>query len=119
MMTSIIRWILAHKRIVTVFWVVVTLVGIATVGSSTKSFSTTFSVQGRAGFVTNSQILRIYHGDGNSALVLAALVIATTSLQPGTPNAAALSKRGDAQAGLVALERSGIGAGALQPRGSR
>jgi hypothetical protein len=28
MMTSITRWILAHKRIVTVFWIVVTVVGI-------------------------------------------------------------------------------------------
>ena len=32
MMTSITRWVLAHKRIVTAAWVVVTLVGIATVG---------------------------------------------------------------------------------------
>ena len=32
MMTSITRWVLGHKRLVTLAWVVVTLVGIATVG---------------------------------------------------------------------------------------
>jgi putative drug exporter of the RND superfamily len=50
-----------------------------------------------------------------AAVVLAALVIAATSLQPGTPNLNTLSKTGDARAGLVALENSGIGAGALEP----
>jgi RND superfamily putative drug exporter len=50
-----------------------------------------------------------------AALVLAALVLAATSLQPGTPNADAISRQGDARVGLLALERSGIGAGALQP----
>jgi hypothetical protein len=61
MMTSITRWILAHKRLVAafLFWVLVTLVGIASVGSSTKSFSKTFSVPGREGFVTNSRITRL------------------------------------------------------------
>jgi RND superfamily putative drug exporter len=47
--------------------------------------------------------------------VLAALVVAATSLQPGTANVNTLSKKGDAHVGLVALEKSGIGAGALQP----
>jgi len=52
---------------------------------------------------------------GTAAVILAALVIAATSLQPGTPNLNTLSKSGDARAGLLALERSGIGAGALEP----
>ena len=50
-----------------------------------------------------------------AAVVLTALVIAATSLQPGRPNADTLSKQRRRQAGLVALERSGIGAGALPP----
>ncbi len=47
--------------------------------------------------------------------VLAALVVAATSLQPGSANADAISNHGQAHAGLAALERSGIGAGALGP----
>ncbi len=47
--------------------------------------------------------------------MLVALVIAATSLQPGTANVNDLSKQGDARVGLLALESSGIGPGALEP----
>jgi putative drug exporter of the RND superfamily len=47
--------------------------------------------------------------------VLAALLAAATTIQFGTPAADALASHGDARAGLVALERSGIGAGSLSP----
>ena len=47
--------------------------------------------------------------------VLIALVIAATGLEPGTANVNTLSRSGTARTGLVVLERSGIGAGALQP----
>jgi putative drug exporter of the RND superfamily len=43
------------------------------------------------------------------------LVIAATSLQPGLPNVNTIAKQGDAKQGLLALERSGIGSGALLP----
>ena len=67
MLTSITRWVLAHRRIVAAFWILVTLVGIATVSSSTGSFSKTFTVPGREGFDTNTAIQRIYHDGGNYA----------------------------------------------------
>ena len=67
MMTSLTRWILAHKRLVTAIWVLITLVGIATIGSSTGAFSKKFSVPGREGYVTNSQIIRQYHNGGRTA----------------------------------------------------
>jgi putative drug exporter of the RND superfamily len=67
MITSFTRWILSHKSIVAIFWVAVTLVGIATVGTSTSSFSKTFRVPGREGFETNARILKTYHGGGNYA----------------------------------------------------
>src|SRR5204862_7573612 len=50
-----------------------------------------------------------------AAALLAALVIAATSLQPGLSNVETIAKKGDAKQGLVALERSGIGPGALLP----
>ncbi len=48
-------------------------------------------------------------------VVLVALVIAATGIQFGNPAVDAMAREGDAHAGLVALERSGIGAGALSP----
>jgi putative drug exporter of the RND superfamily len=52
---------------------------------------------------------------GTGIAILAALVIAATGIQFGNPAADAMAKVGDAHAGLVALERSGIGDGVLSP----
>jgi RND superfamily putative drug exporter len=48
-------------------------------------------------------------------VVLALLVSAAASLQPGSANLDDLAHKGPAHDGLVALERAGIGAGALEP----
>jgi RND superfamily putative drug exporter len=50
-----------------------------------------------------------------AAAVLAALVFAATNLQLGTTNVNTIAKQGGAKQGLLALERAGIGAGALVP----
>jgi RND superfamily putative drug exporter len=47
--------------------------------------------------------------------IVGALLIAATTIQPGTSRADALTQSGDAHLGLVALERSRIGAGVLAP----
>ena len=80
MMTSTTRWVLAHKRIVAAAWILITLVGIASVGSATKAFSNKFSVPGREGFVTNARIARIYHAGGNYAPL-----VPVVTLPAGTP----------------------------------
>jgi putative drug exporter of the RND superfamily len=70
MMTSITRWVLSHKRIVAIAWALVTIVGIATVGSTTSSFSKKFSVPGREGFTTNDKIVHTYHQGGRYAPIV-------------------------------------------------
>jgi RND superfamily putative drug exporter len=50
-----------------------------------------------------------------SLLVLAALGVAASNLKPGISDVDTIAKAGDAKQGLAALERSGIGAGALLP----
>ncbi len=67
MLTAITRWVLAHRRIVTIGWIVITIVGMATVKESTGAFSKKFSVPGREGFVANSQILERFHQGGRNA----------------------------------------------------
>jgi RND superfamily putative drug exporter len=79
MMTSLTRWVLAHKRLVALAWVAITLVGIATVGSTTSSFSKKFSDPGREGYETNSKILEQFHNGGRNAPLLAVV-----TLPPGT-----------------------------------
>jgi RND superfamily putative drug exporter len=70
-MASLTRWVLAHKRIVVLFWLVLTLVGMASAGPATKALKQKFSVPGKEGWVTNQQIARQFHGTGgNSAPLL-------------------------------------------------
>jgi len=52
---------------------------------------------------------------GAALLVLGALVIAATTLHPGLSDLNTIAKKGDAKEGLVALQDSGIGGGALLP----
>jgi putative drug exporter of the RND superfamily len=80
-MTSLTRWVLAHKRIVVAVWVVLTLVGGASAGSATKALKQKFSVPGKEGFVTNQRILRSFHGTGGNGAPLLAVV----TLPAGTP----------------------------------
>jgi len=52
---------------------------------------------------------------GVGMAIILALVIAATGLQLGASDADTVAKSGDAKTGLVALEKSGIGEGALLP----
>jgi putative drug exporter of the RND superfamily len=72
---TITRWVLAHRRVVSAFWIVITIVGMATVNQATHSFTTEFSVPGREGFQANAQILREFGGGGNTAPLLAVVTL--------------------------------------------
>ena len=63
-MAAITRFVLAHKRLVALFWVVLTVVGIATVNSATKAMDQKFSVPGKEGWETNVAITEHFHGTG-------------------------------------------------------
>jgi uncharacterized membrane protein YdfJ with MMPL/SSD domain len=45
-MTALTRWVLAHNRIVVAFWLIVTLVGMASASSATNALSQKFSLPG-------------------------------------------------------------------------
>ena len=73
-MASLTRWVLAHKRIVVVFWLVLTLVGMASAGSATKALKQKFSVPGKEGWIANQQIARDFHGTGGNGSPLLTVV---------------------------------------------
>jgi putative drug exporter of the RND superfamily len=73
-MASLTRWVLAHKRIVAIFWIALTLVGVASAGSATKALKQKFSVPGKEGWVTNQQIQREFHGTGGNGAPLEPVV---------------------------------------------
>jgi RND superfamily putative drug exporter len=73
-MTQITRWVLAHKRLVAIFWIALTLVGMASAGSATKALKQKFSVPGKEGWVTNTQIAKAFHGTGGNNAPLVPVV---------------------------------------------
>jgi RND superfamily putative drug exporter len=72
--SAITRWVLAHKRIVVLFWVALTVVGIATVSSATKAMDQKFSVPGKEGWETNVAIAEHFHGTGGDVAPIVPVV---------------------------------------------
>src|ERR1700704_6336130 len=88
-MASLTRWVLAHKRIVVVFWLVLTLVGTASAGSATKALKQKFSVPGKEGWVTNTDIAREFRGTGGNSAPLVPVVTLPPGHTVATPGARA------------------------------
>jgi RND superfamily putative drug exporter len=78
-MTSLTRFVLRHRLAVAVLWLVVTLIGIASVGRATSAFSDQYSVPGREGYRTNTDISALFRNGGDSAPL-----VAVVSLPAGT-----------------------------------
>jgi putative drug exporter of the RND superfamily len=73
-MEQMTRWTLRHRRLVVIAWLVLTIVGIATVNNATKAMDQKFSVPGREGWETNSQIAHIYDRTGSDTAPLLPVV---------------------------------------------
>jgi RND superfamily putative drug exporter len=73
-MEQLTRWVLRHRRLVVAIWLVVTIIGIATVNNATKAMDQKFSVPGREGWVTNSEIARLYNHTGSDTAPLLEVV---------------------------------------------
>src|SRR5256885_12730375 len=73
-MSSVTRWVLAHKRTVAVFWLVLTLVGIASANSATKALDQKFSVPGKEGWETNMAIAGRFGGTGGDSAPIVPVV---------------------------------------------
>jgi RND superfamily putative drug exporter len=99
-MTSLTRWVLAHKRTVIVVWVAIALVGMASAGSATKALKQKFSVPGREGWVTNQQIQREFGGTGGNGAPLLAVVTLPAGASVSSP-----AVRGELRAVEARLQR--------------
>jgi RND superfamily putative drug exporter len=69
------RSVLAHRRLVGALWLIVTVAGIASVGSASKAFSDQYSVPGREGFETNAAITRAFGTGGDDAPLVPVLTL--------------------------------------------
>ncbi len=73
-MSSLTRWVLAHKRTVTVFWLVLAVVGIASANKATKALDQKFSVPGKEGWETSVAISEHFGGKGGDTAPIVPVV---------------------------------------------
>ena len=73
-MSSLTRWVLAHKRTVVLFWIVLTIAGIAAAGPATGALKPGYSVPDKEGWETNEAIAARYGGTGGSTAPLLPVV---------------------------------------------
>jgi putative drug exporter of the RND superfamily len=83
-MSSLTAFLLRHRRLVMLAWLLVALAGFATLGSTTKRLSTEFRLPGQPSYIADSKIDVLYHDEGGNVPV----VVAVTA-PPGTTVTAA------------------------------
>jgi RND superfamily putative drug exporter len=79
-LSSLTRWVLAHKRTVVISWILLTIAGIAAAGPASRALDQKFSVPGKEGWETNVAIAAKYGGTGGDSTPLVPVV----TLPPGT-----------------------------------
>ena len=73
-MSSLTRWVLAHKRIVVVSWIVLTIAGVAAAGPASDALDQKFTVPNEEGWETNVKIAQKYGGTGGDSVPLLPVV---------------------------------------------
>ncbi len=83
-MATFTRWMLAHSRLVAVFWLLVTVAAILSLQSANNALSYQFSVPGGAGYQTNQRILQVY-GNGGQTPPLVPVIALPSSVTVDSP----------------------------------
>jgi putative drug exporter of the RND superfamily len=73
-LSSLTRWFLAHKRIVVLAWVALTIAGVMAAGPATDALDPEFSVPNKEGWETNVDIAKHYRGTGGDTAPLVPVV---------------------------------------------
>jgi RND superfamily putative drug exporter len=95
--SSLTKWVLAHKRIVAVFWLILTVAGAAAAGPASKALKQQFSVPGKEGWQTNVAIERYYGGTGGITAPLVPVVTLPAGKSVQSPGVRAQLARIDAR----------------------
>ena len=73
-MSSLTRWVLAHKRAVVLFWIAMTVAGVAAAGPASRALELEFSIPEKEGSLTNVEITKRYAGTGGDWMPLLPVV---------------------------------------------
>jgi RND superfamily putative drug exporter len=83
-MPALTAFVLRHKRLVVLAWLLLTLAGAATLSSTTNRLSASFSLPGQPGYVTDTKITALYHNGGDTSPI----VLSATAPEAAPGNAA-------------------------------
>ena len=98
-MSALTRWVLAHKRTVVVFWLVVTVAGMGAAGPASRALDPEFSVPGREGWQTNVAIAERYRGTGGDSSPLIPVITLPRGKTVASPGVRAELRRLDGRLG--------------------
>ena len=96
-MSALTRFVLAHKRLVVVFWLVATIAGMAAAGPASRALEPEFSVPGKEGWETNVAIAERYRGTGGDGAPLLPVVTLPKGKTVASPGVRADLSRVDAR----------------------
>ena len=84
-MTTLTRFVLGHKKLVVVFWLIVTVVAFGAIGPAADALSEEFNLPGREAFETNVEVAQIYGNGGDVAPIVPVVTLpeGTTVDSPG------------------------------------
>jgi RND superfamily putative drug exporter len=83
--SSLTRWVLAHKRIVVISWILLTIAGIAASGPASRALDQKFSVPKKEGWETNEAIARHYSGTGGDTAPLVTVATLPSGVSVDSP----------------------------------
>jgi RND superfamily putative drug exporter len=84
--SSLTRWVLAHKLVVVLAWLVLTIAGVAAAGPATDALDPEFSVPNKEGWETNVAIAERYRGTGGDTAPLVPVVKLPEGTRADSPN---------------------------------
>ncbi|MGH2884438.1 MAG: MMPL family transporter, partial [Solirubrobacteraceae bacterium] len=100
-MSSLTRWVLAHKRLVVIGWIALTIGGVAAAGPASKALNGEFSVPGKEGWQTTVAIAERYGTDRNGSTPLVPVVTLPDGKTVRSPGVRAELQRVDARLGAA------------------
>jgi RND superfamily putative drug exporter len=87
-MTALTAFVLRHKRLVVLAWLLLALAGASTLIWTTNRLSTDFSLPGQPGYVADQRITSLYHNGGNTPPI----VVTATAPSAGPSDAATANR---------------------------
>ena len=84
-MSSLTRWVLAHKKTVVLTWMLLTIAGVAAAGPASDALDPEFSVPNKEGWETNQTIAQDYRGTGGDTMPLVPVVTLPNGTSADSP----------------------------------